>query len=206
MHPPLYVQIITPFTAACFHTQPVLLRYPHSRKSHASGMPMSYHTGTSMPGRWRMPSALSRLVVSAFYLVMRKFVSNPNIDRLAPQHPLCRWKSQHCMDCRSGVSVVEPFECVVIDTEPPIHRTIPQLVHRLRDVAHTAPPAPRVQISRVVCCDIFRLPQHFLTGACFVTVLGNYIPLIIKPPRIPPAYPLAIHIARFRSASIVPSH
>lgn len=59
---------------------------------------------------------------------MRKFIFNPLDYRLSLGVALLGASAQHCVDVGTAVSVVEPFECVVVIAEIPVDRTVAQLV------------------------------------------------------------------------------
>jgi len=71
--------------------------------------------------------------------MLRKFVSHPLIDRLPPEVPLTRVASQHRVDAGCLVTVVQPLQRVVIVTEPPIDRSVSQLVEVLPQLAFATP-------------------------------------------------------------------
>ena len=52
--------------------------------------------------------------------LVRKFVSDPLVDRLATEIALCGWPTQHRVDARVLVSVVQPLQRMVVVAEVPI--------------------------------------------------------------------------------------
>ena len=74
-----------------------------------------------------------------FRLWVRKFVSHPLIDALTAHVTLLWQSAQHRVDARRLVSILEPQECMLVVTEPPVDRAVAQLVQHLAVFASTTP-------------------------------------------------------------------
>ncbi len=70
---------------------------------------------------------------------LRKFVTHPLCDRLAFKAPLWRRCAKHVVNAGCLMTVVQPLECVVVVTEPPVNRPVAKLIHDLAQLALAAP-------------------------------------------------------------------
>ena len=64
-------------------------------------------------------------------ICLRKFVSDPLVYGLAAEVALARLDLQHLVDAVRLVTIIEPFESMVVVAKPPIDRPVTQLVHLL---------------------------------------------------------------------------